>query len=146
MVIVRLHPNVAFQDSLFRYDDTVLNGSQGMDGQELFLLGDLLVTDFSSVMMDFAIMKKPVFLFTPDLDEYRKDRGLRPLFDTLPFPRCMSQEALDSAVLSYDKSSYLENLHHFMETSYKNYSDGHASERVAERIKQVIDGTFTSKA
>ena len=58
MVIVRLHPNVAFQDSLFRYDDTVLNGSQGMDGQELFLLGDLLVTDFSSVMMDFAIMKK----------------------------------------------------------------------------------------
>ena len=104
------------------------------------------MTDFSSVMMDFAIMKKPVFLFTPDLDEYRKDRGLRPLFDTLPFPRCMSQEALDSAVLSYDKSSYLENLHHFMETSNKNYSDGHASERVAERIKQVIDGTFTSKA
>ena len=92
-----------------------------------------MCTDFSSGDDGFRHHEKTGIPFTPDLDEYRKDRGLRPLFDTLPFPRCMSQEALDSAVLSYDKSSYLENLHHFMETSYKNYSDGHASERVAER-------------
>lgn len=75
MVIVRLHPNVAFQDSLFRYDDTVLNGSQGMDGQELFLLGDLLVTDFSSVMMDFAIMKNRYSFLHPTWMNIVKTEG-----------------------------------------------------------------------
>lgn len=144
LVVVRLHPNVAYMDSLFSYDEHVLNGSQSMDGQELFLLADLLVTDYSSVMMDFGLMQKPVFLFVPDLAEYRKSRELKPLYDMLPFPRCASNEELANAVMSFDVLSYRERLCRFTEVHFRNFSDGHASERVVERIKQVIDGTFAS--
>lgn len=142
IVVVRLHPNIASKDLLFAYNENVLNGSQNIDGQELFLLSDLLITDYSSVMMDFGLMRKPVFLFIPDLEAYRENRGLKPLFDMTPFPHCCSNEELEKAILSFDESSYQEDLRSFTETYYRNFSDGHASERVVERIKQVIDGTF----
>ena len=38
---------------------------------------DVLILDYSSLMFDFALTKKPCFLYVPDLDEYiENDRGL----------------------------------------------------------------------
>lgn len=37
---------------------------------------DVLITDYSSIMFDFAIKQKPILLYCPDLKSYRKERGL----------------------------------------------------------------------
>lgn len=141
VMVIRLHPNVACQSARFQYGEKVLDGSKYTDPQELFLMADLLITDYSSVMMDFGLMKKPVFLFVPDLEVYKRARGVRGFFEDLPFPRCRSNEELENAILSFDELSYQKALKCFTETYYRNFSDGHASERVVERIKQVINGT-----
>src|SRR5690606_6141180 len=53
------------------------------DVSELFLVADLLVTDYSSVMFDFSVTEKPIFFFTPDFEAYRDQlRGF--YFDLLP--------------------------------------------------------------
>ncbi|MFF2075787.1 CDP-glycerol glycerophosphotransferase family protein [Kitasatospora sp. NPDC058162] len=41
------------------------------DPQELLLIADVLVTDYSSIMFDFAITGRPVYFFTYDLEHYR---------------------------------------------------------------------------
>jgi CDP-glycerol glycerophosphotransferase len=42
----------------------------------LFRIVDLLITDYSSVMFDFALFGRPIVLFVPDLEDYRQTRGL----------------------------------------------------------------------
>ena len=55
--IIRLHPLAASYRDIFRYDNQIIDGSGFPDAQELLVMSDLLITDFSSMMMDFAIMK-----------------------------------------------------------------------------------------
>lgn len=136
--IVRLHPNISHRSDLFVYSERIINGSFWPDPQEIFVISDFLITDYSSVMMDFGIMNKPALLYIPDFEEYQKNRGIRPLFHSLPFPANSTQKELIETIRNFDLSKYLDKLTVFKEDIYKNYSDGHASERVVERIRNVI--------
>lgn len=45
------------------------------DITELYLAADVLITDYSSVMFDFAVTGKPMIFLTPDIEKYVSDRG-----------------------------------------------------------------------
>lgn len=49
----------------------------------LYIIADILVSDYSSCFADFSILEKPIFCYAPDYEEYRSTRGL--LFDLEPF-------------------------------------------------------------
>ena len=139
-IIIRLHPNVAYQNSLFEYNENVIDGSGFSDPQELLVISDLLITDYSSVMMDFGIMKRPVILFAADLKEYVVNcRNLRSIFYNLPFPLSMSNEGLVNIIQTFDINEYTNILNAFLDRYYKSYDDGKASKSVVERIKQVME-------
>lgn len=138
-LIIRLHPSVAGKSGIFHYDDDVIDGSSYADSQELLVLSDLLITDFSSMMMDFAIMRKPVFLFILDLQDYIKDAGgVRPIFYNLPFSMAHSNEELNETIREFDMNDYHNLLDGFMHKYFRSYDDGHASEYVVERIKKIM--------
>ena len=139
-LIIRLHPSIAGKSGIFHYDNDVIDGSSYADPQELLVLSDLLITDFSSMMMDFAIMKKPVFLFIMDLEEYIKDSGgIRPIFYDLPFSMSRSNEELNKKIREFDANVYQSLLDTFMHKYFRSYDDGHASEYVVERIKEKMN-------
>ncbi|MET9589373.1 CDP-glycerol glycerophosphotransferase family protein [Streptomyces sp. NPDC006516] len=54
---------------------TVVDVSRHHDVSELLALADVLVTDYSSIMFDYALLDRPIVLFAPDLDEYAAERG-----------------------------------------------------------------------
>ncbi|WP_179887855.1 CDP-glycerol glycerophosphotransferase family protein, partial [Streptomyces sp. b94] len=54
---------------------TVVDVSRHHDVSELLALTDVLVTDYSSIMFDFALLDRPVVLFAPDLEAYAAERG-----------------------------------------------------------------------
>ncbi|WP_069173046.1 bifunctional glycosyltransferase/CDP-glycerol:glycerophosphate glycerophosphotransferase [Streptomyces griseus] len=54
---------------------TVVDVSGHHDVSELLALADILVTDYSSIMFDYALLDRPVVLFAPDLDAYAAERG-----------------------------------------------------------------------
>ncbi|MEU8703930.1 CDP-glycerol glycerophosphotransferase family protein [Streptomyces sp. NPDC048565] len=54
---------------------TVVDVSGHHDVSELLTLADVLVTDYSSIMFDYALLDRPVVLFAPDLDAYAAERG-----------------------------------------------------------------------
>lgn len=139
-LIIRLHPVASQYRSLFHYNNQVVDGSGFPDSQELLVMSDLLITDFSSMMMDFAIMKKPVLLFITDLEQYiQRCRDIRPIFYQLPFALAHSNEELCNVIRTYDELKYHEGLNAFMDEFFQSYDDGHASEHVVDRIKSVMN-------
>ena len=98
--LIRLHPNVAERSAgLFAYDGgAILDATAYPDMQELLCAADILVTDYSSCMFDFALSGKPCFQFATDIEAYRLDRNFYFPLDTLPFPLAGSNQALCRAV------------------------------------------------
>ena len=84
--MLRLHPTllgiVDTQDLIS--EDFVRNASCYESIQELLVASDILITDYSSTMFEFALLKKPCFLYTPDAKSY--DRGFYFPIEDLPFP------------------------------------------------------------
>ncbi|MFF2640620.1 CDP-glycerol glycerophosphotransferase family protein [Streptomyces niveus] len=54
---------------------TVIDVSGHHDVSELLCLADALITDYSSIMFDYALLDRPMIFFTPDLDAYVAERG-----------------------------------------------------------------------
>lgn len=102
------------------------------DVTDLLLLADVLVTDYSSVMFDFAGTGKPIVFFTPDLAHYSADlRGF--YFDLLaeaPGAVVHEREALRDAILAtrgtVGTGGWRER--------FTPHDDGHAGERVVRRL------------
>ena len=68
-LLLRMHPNyIWFKKSLFHITENVIDVTNYPDMQELLLVSDMLISDYSSTMFDFMLMKRPVFLFTKDME------------------------------------------------------------------------------
>lgn len=138
VILLRMH--VVVQNKLNLDDslsDFVYNVSNYPDIQELLLISDILITDYSSVMFDFANTKKPMLFFTYDFEEYRDNiRGFYMDFEEeAPGPLLKDTDELIESItnLSIVQENYKEKYKLF----YKKYcylDDGRASQRVVESI------------
>ena len=61
------------------FSDVFLDFSHHKNVNDLYLISDLLITDYSSSMFDYLILNKPVLCYAPDLEDYSKMRPM--LFD-----------------------------------------------------------------
>jgi CDP-glycerol glycerophosphotransferase len=52
--------------------------------EDLYLAADVLITDYSSAMFDFAVLDRPVVIYAPDWPVYRELRGV--YFDLMAEP------------------------------------------------------------
>ena len=134
--LVRLHPNVSDACPV-AYSDRVLNASSYPDMQELLLIADVLITDYSSTIYDAAVMNKLVLLYAPDLDDYKMNRGLKQVYFDLPTPVCQTEDELFRFIDKLDVGNYHSGLRGFLDT-VRIFDDGHASRRVVGRVKSVI--------
>ena len=92
VVLVRAHPFV--RDAVRigpELQGFAIDASGYPDINELMLIADVFVTDYSSALFEFALLERPIALFAPDLAEYEAERGLYidyratlpgPVFDT----------------------------------------------------------------
>ncbi|MDP9949710.1 MULTISPECIES: CDP-glycerol--glycerophosphate glycerophosphotransferase [Streptomyces] len=84
---------------------TVVDVSRHHDTSELLAITDVLVTDYSSIMFDFALLDRPVVLFAPDLDAYAAERGSYfDLREKAPGPVTATQEELFGVLAELKKS------------------------------------------
>ena len=139
--LIRLHPNVAEQSSnLFPYDARrVLDATAYPDMQELLCAADLLITDYSSSMFDYALSGKPCIQFALDMEDYRKDRNFYFPPDSLPFPLATSNEELSREICSLDTDLYRQRWAAFAQAQ-GICEDGQAAQRCANWILDRIDG------
>ena len=138
-VLVRLHPNVADQSaSLFAYDGVhTVDATLYPDMQELLVSADLLITDYSSSMFDYALSGKPVVRFTPDAAAYAGDRNFYFELDSLPFPGAETNALLEQTILQLPAQNRA-----WAEFAARNgfAEDGQAARRCADLIINLIKG------
>lgn len=136
IALSRLHPNVT-ETSPVAYSDKVINASTYPDMQELLLIAEVLITDYSSTIYDAAIMNKLVLLYAPDLDDYKTNRGLKQIYFDFPTRICQTSDDLCNYIDEIDVGQYHAELRRFLD-SIKVFDDGHASERVVKRIASIM--------
>ncbi|WP_251132773.1 CDP-glycerol glycerophosphotransferase family protein [Exiguobacterium sp. s56] len=137
-VIVRLHPNIQHKAEQLLLKDNIVNGSNYGDLQELLSIADVIVTDYSSLMFDFVLKRKPCFLYAVDVEEYKKDRDFYFSFNELPFTLSKNNEELINAIEKFDNQKYLENIEKFL-MEIGSVEKGTASKMVVQRIEKVTN-------
>ena len=81
------------------YDgDTLVDATAYPDMAELLCAANLLITDYSSSMFDYALTGKPIIQFATDIAAYQKDRDFYFPLDALPFPLAKSNEELEAVL------------------------------------------------
>ncbi len=114
VLLVRLHPNVAGRSSELNFNGSkIYDASQYHDMQELLSAADVLISDYSSLMFDFALTGKPCFQFATDIDDYKSDRNFYFALDSLPFLLATNNEELKCNIESFDHISYKDKINSF---------------------------------
>lgn len=130
LFLFRAHHAMKMKD----YGALALNASDYPDMQELLCASDCLVTDYSSCMGDMALAKKPVFLYTPDLEEYTKDRGFYWDIHELPFPIAETNDQLVTSIINFDDDAYQSGLRSYFDR-LKSYESPRSTKLVYDWIK-----------
>ncbi len=138
-IALRLHPGHEKEVEKLKLPEYVVNLSAYEDGEETAAACDIMISDYSSIMFEPAFVKKPVFLFATDKREYiDKEYDLLLDYDMLPFPIAESNGELIKNIECFVQADYEKKLDIFME-QYSVHEDGHASERAAKFILNLID-------
>jgi CDP-glycerol glycerophosphotransferase len=102
---------------------------------DLYLAADLMVTDYSSTMFDFAVTGKPLLFFTYDLDYFQGTlRGFYfDLEDVAPGPMLATSDEVLTAIgdIAAVTSEHAGAYARFQET-FTSLEDGHATDRVVD--------------
>lgn len=137
VIVLRLHYLVAENLDLSKYKGFVYDFSSYPDINELYLMSDMMITDYSSVFFDYANLKRPMFFFAYDIEEYRDHlRGFYFDFETeAPGPLVKTTDELIFELEKVDRNGFQasENFASFYNT-FCYLEDGNASKRVVERI------------
>lgn len=137
VVLLRTHYFIADSLDVTGLEDFAINVSKYDDISELYLISDMLITDYSSVFFDFANLKRPILFYMYDLDKYRDMiRGFYlDIENEVPGPILYTSEEVLDAIKNIDEVSveYKEKYDEFYER-FCSLEDGHAAERVAKKV------------
>lgn len=70
-MLIRLHPNARKQVDEIKFTSEIIDMTSYPDIQELSIVSDAVISDYSSSVFDFSTMGKPAFICTLDLQHYR---------------------------------------------------------------------------
>lgn len=119
------------------YKKSVINVSTYPDIQDLFLMTDILITDYSSVMFDYAVLERPMLFYAYDLEEYQNDiRGSYLDYEEeVPGVIVKTQKDLFESIdnIQTIEIKYKSKLSNFKQ-KYAPRDDGNAAKRIVEKV------------
>ncbi len=137
VVLLRLHYFVVEKMDLDKYGDFTINGCTYDDITDLYLVSDILITDYSSVFFDYANLERPILYYAYDIEKYRDVlRGFYlDMEKDLPGPILLTNDDVVEAIKNIDQieADYKERYQQFYDT-YCCIDDGHAAQRVVEEV------------
>lgn len=131
LLLVKLHPMDALQEVEYNhFSNIVIIKPKEFKSQLYPLLGacDFLLTDYSSVFIDYQILKRPIGFVMDDIETYRSSRGF--YFDNI-------ETILPGPIISdyYTLCSFIENPYYLeSNVSFNDYFDCKSSERVCKKL------------
>lgn len=139
IILFRAHYLVAQAFDFSTYSGFIYDMSAVDDINDLYIVSDVLVTDYSSVFFDYANLRRPMLFYMYDKEHYEKDlRGFYLPLDAVPGDIVTTQDALVAQLQRLD--DYTKETMATVDSFAKEYTaldDGHASERVINAVFKV---------
>jgi len=137
IILIRTHYFISNNLKLDDSEGFAFDVSRYEDIAELYLISDMLITDYSSVFFDYANLKRPILFYTYDLDKYSSMlRGFYiDIHSEVPGPLLFTTEEVIDAIEHIDDVN--DEYHVKYEEFYKRFcsiDDGNASRRIVEKI------------
>lgn len=137
VLLLRTHYYIADSIDTTGIEDFAFNVSKYNDISELYLISDLLITDYSSVFFDYANLRRPILFYTYDLEKYRDMlRGFYlDIEKDMPGPLLFTEEEVIAAIkdIANIEKRYQDKYDEFYER-FCHVDDGNASKRIVERV------------
>jgi CDP-ribitol ribitolphosphotransferase len=133
VLLVRLHPFIRAATVIAPDLATfAIDVSDHPDINELMLVSDVLVTDYSSAIYEFSLLDRPMVFFAPDYEAYERERGFYFDYRTgVPGPIFETSEALAEYLRAGDFD--LERVARFRDASF-DVADGGSATRVTDAL------------
>ncbi len=134
IILFRAHYLVANEFDFEKYKGFIYDVSKVDDINELYIISDILITDYSSVFFDYANLKRPIIFYMYDLEAYKDDiRGFYIDLKELPGVITKTEDELIKELYKIDKDFKYDKKYEEFNKKYNYLDDGNASNRVVER-------------
>jgi CDP-glycerol glycerophosphotransferase len=132
VLLARRHP--ALEDDISGSKNLVADVSRYLNPAELMVAADVLVTDYSAALVDFAVTGRPILLYVPDIDVFERAPGLEiDLRAEAPGPLLHRAEEVVAALRDIDAvAQEHEGAYKAFADRYCESADGRASARVVD--------------
>ncbi len=137
IILLRMHYLITNNINIEKYKGFVYDYSQGYDIQELYLVSDILITDYSSVMFDYSNLNRPIIFFTYDIEQYRD--ALRGFYfdfeEEAPGPLVVDTEGVIECLKSIDDiNKQYENKKERFYNKFCHIDDGNKAKEILDAI------------
>jgi CDP-glycerol glycerophosphotransferase len=139
IMLLRTHYLVSAEIDYSKYDRFVVDCTGHDDINDLFLVSDILVCDYSSLFFDFANLCKPIIFFMPDLKKYREEtRGFYIGTDELPGEIILDEKQLPAAIENTLGSFACDEKYRRFNEKFNPLNDGNAAGRLADTLAKRL--------
>lgn len=136
--LVRAH-YMSYGIKMEDHSNRLIPASDYPEMAELLLVADALITDYSSCAGDYALLRRPIFLYQDDLEDYRtKSRALYFDMKDSPYWVAGTPEEMDRLIEACTPERARENCDEILRF-YGEAETGHAAERIAQYISDKLD-------
>lgn len=131
-ILVRMHPQI--RPEARRIEAPCIDVTDYPDVKELYMVSDILITDYSSVVVEYALLNKPIILYSYDLEQY--DRGFYGSYEEM-VPGVIARDNMEliAAIKESAHQNNTEKREQFLAHQY-DYLDGKSTNRVVDFICQ----------
>lgn len=115
-------------------EDFAKDVTHTLDINDLLCCADICITDYSSLIFEYALFEKPMIFFAYDLADYLEWWGFYYDYDELtPGPVVSTTQGIIDSVLHAEQEFDVEEVRQFRE-KFMSACDGHATERILKQI------------
>lgn len=118
----------------------IYDGSSYVDVQEFLCATDILITDYSSLLWDFSLLKRPCFSFAKSPEEFEKnERGFYLPYKDWPYPKAKAIDELLDIIDQFDEEKYRVKLELYID-KVNSFEKGNSTELVVKNIMKLLTG------
>ena len=135
IILFRAHYFVANSFDFEKYKGFIYDVSNYESINDLYVISDMLITDYSSVFFDYAILKRPIIFYMYDLKAYQEDiRGFYIDLKELPGNIVENEKDLIEEINNLKNNFKYDERYQKFHDKFNSLEDGKATKRVLEKI------------